>query len=379
MKRCVMTAVAAGLLLASAQVALAQDTVTYIDPTTKKEVDTTGTIVDETPVGIKIKPKTGEPKLIPALDVVWVTYKDPRIDNFEFRQPFGKERLAMVPLTRPEKRNDHLNEALSGYRSLATKVRSVPFASRYVQYKIAQVQAMMAREDPNNPTKITNPAKGKSAIDALVAYQAVYATGWEIIPCLKLLAELQEEAGNLDGARKAYEDLTLVPGAPADIKESSDLLIAQMLMRGRRYPDAEKKIQGLYKAAGTDNPQRAFLQVFLSQSQILQRKTEGVEQQLRSAISSSTDLNLRATAYNLLGDYYQLKSQDEDAFWEYLRVDSLYSQDKNEHAKALYYLAKLFNKVKNDPIRGEQYLERLTTDKIYTGAEFQRKALAEKK
>lgn len=370
MKRCLLTAGITALVLAWVQVAPAQDTVNYIDPITKKEVDATGTIVDETPVGIKIKPKTGEAKLIPALDVVSVTYKDPKIDNFEFRQPFGKERLALVAGTKLDKKKEHLNEALSGFRSLAGKVRSVPFASRYVQYKVAQVQATMAQDDPT---------KMKPAIDALLAYKDTYATGWEIIPCLKLLAQLQEQNGNLDGARKAYEDLTLIPDAPPDIKQSSDLLIAQMLMRGGRYGDAEKKIQALHKAAAADSPQLAFFQVFLSQSQIAQKKTTGVEEQLRGAISSSTDVNLRATAYNLLGDYYQLKNQDEDAFWEYLRVDNLYSQEKNEHAKALYYLAKLFNKVKNDPIRGEQYMERLTSDKSYTGLEFHRKALAEKK
>ena len=63
--------------------------------------------------------------------------------------------------------------------------------------------------------------------------------------------------------------------------------------------------------------------------------------------------------HNCLGDYYRLRKELEPAFWEYLKVDTLYSQDKEESAKALYYLAELFDKVKNDKVRAEECLTRL--------------------
>ena len=76
-----------------------------------------------------------------------------------------------------------------------------------------------------------------------------------------------------------------------------------------------------------------------------------------------------------LGDFYRKKNLNEDAFWEYLRVDTLYSQNRNEHAKALYYLSKLFVDVKKDKVKSQEYLEKL---KLLDGTEYAKKAATEK-
>jgi hypothetical protein len=87
---------------------------------------------------------------------------------------------------------------------------------------------------------------------------------------------------------------------------------------------------------------------------------------------------VRAAAHNLLGDYYLAKGQPEPAFWEYLYVDTLYTQDRDEHAKALYHLSTLFDKVKRDPARAKQCSERLK-DKQFAGTLYQRRAAGESK
>ena len=76
--------------------------------------------------------------------------------------------------------------------------------------------------------------------------------------------------------------------------------------------------------------------MYLVQCKVAQKKTDGAETLLKDAIlqSSSTETALRAVAYNALGDYYREKGQKDDAFWAYLRVDTLYNGDVNEHAKA---------------------------------------------
>ena len=80
-----------------------------------------------------------------------------------------------------------------------------------------------------------------------------------------------------------------------------------------------------------------------------------------------------------MGDYYlkTTPAQAEEAFWQYLRVDVMYPQDRNEHAKALYHLWKLFDTVKGSKARAEQCYDKLT-DKVYAGTDFNRKALTEK-
>ena len=61
----------------------------------------------------------------------------------------------------------------------------------------------------------------------------------------------------------------------------------------------------------------------------------------------------------------------------FLIVDTLYNQDTDEHAKALYHLSILFDKVKNDPIRARQSKDKLL-DPIYLKSEYQKKVSADK-
>jgi hypothetical protein len=56
----------------------------------------------------------------------------------------------------------------------------------------------------------------------------------------------------------------------------------------------------------------------------------------------------------------------------------MYSQNRTEHARAMYHLSNLFFTVQKDPIRAQEVLERLT-DKEYDGTEYQARAKAEKK
>ena len=93
-------------------------------------------------------------------------------------------------------------------------------------------------------------------------------------------------------------------------------------------------------------------------------------------LAGSGDPSLRALIHNTLGDYLLKRNKPKDAFWEFLRVDVLYNTDKNEHARALYHLAKLFREDRKDGPRADACLEQLK-DKRFEGTEYQKK-LAEK-
>jgi nitroimidazol reductase NimA-like FMN-containing flavoprotein (pyridoxamine 5'-phosphate oxidase superfamily) len=60
-------------------------------------------------------------------------------------------------------------------------------------------------------------------------------------------------------------------------------------------------------------------------------------------------------------------------------VDQVYNTDKNEHARALYHLWKLFAQVKNDAARAEGCKERLLKDKDFAGLDYQKRAEREDK
>lgn len=374
MKRLLLgAALAAGFVLgpvSHAQAQITRDTVTYRDKT-KKEMMVTGMIQDESPAGIKLMERgAAEAKLIPALDVVHVVYKVAKVTAFEYRQPFtSKEDKALQPGTRPAKRAELLAEALTGYKDLEKQVKDNPLAVRYMQYRAARCLVLIGQGDP---TKMDN------ALKALKAFKDDNAMSWEAVPALELLARLQEEKGDTAGAQKSYEDLADLTGLPAEMKLKANLLVARLLLRNRKFDDAARRLEEAQKALKPGDPNKAYVDVYLAQSQIEQGKLDGIEARLKAAMRDSTDGALKGLAHNALGDYYSRKGQKEDAFWEYLKVDLMYNQDREEQAKAIYNLSKLFDEVKKDLPRAEQCRERLK-GKAFEGTVFQRLAALEAK
>jgi hypothetical protein len=364
---------AALLVLAGAAVlAWAEDQVSYFDQASRKEETVRGLIEAEGPGGIRIKTTVAKKeaiKEVPATEVRSVIYGSKKVTALEFRQPQGKESRALQPGTKPAARQDLLKESLELYRGLDAQVKDEPRAHRYLQWKIAEVQAQQAKDDP---TKLG------AALAALTAYKTEFNNGWEVVPCLKLLAQLLEDKGDAAGASQAYADLAAVPDLPKELKQESEVLGVRLLLRVGKFPDAEAKLKALQAGMARDDPQRTFVDAFLVQSQMAQGNLAQAEPQLRAVVQGAKDPAVQGLAHNLLGDYYRLKNQPEQAFWEYLRVDVLYNADREEHAKALFHLSKLFDKVKNDPVRAEECLTRLKGP-TFAGTNYQRQVGEEKK
>jgi hypothetical protein len=366
MKRPVIPAALLSVALAAA--AWADDQVGYLEPGTRKEADVRGKIDTEGPAGIRIKTKAGI-KDVPSTEIRWVVYDSKKVAALEFRQPLGKQARAVQPDTRPAVRKELLAAALQGYQELDAQVKEEPGAHRFLRFKIAEVMALQGRDDP---------ARMDAAVAALNAYKTEFRTGWEIVPCLKLLAQILEEKGDVEGASAAYADLASVPDLPREIKQESEVLGVRLLLRAGKPADAEAKLKALKSSLAPDDPQRALVDVCLVQSQMAQGRLAQAEADLQAVLRGTTEANVRALAHNLLGDYYRLKKEPENAFWHYLRVDVLYNQDREEHAKALYYLSTLFDQVKNDPVRGEECRARLKGPE-FAGTLYQRQAGEEKK
>jgi hypothetical protein len=357
------------LVLAAFPARAQENRVDYFDPATKKDANVRGQIQAEGPGGITISER-GQTRLIPALSITQVTYVLGSVPATEFRRPFGKESVALGK-SRKEDQKAGLTEALHEFEQLAVKARDSKNAFRYVQYKIAQVKYRLAQLEAGSPTA------HKAAVTALTDFAAKFPDGWQIVPALKMLADLHEEQGDVEGARGAYEKLLATPDVPRDLKDRSELMVAQLLVRGKRFTEAESKLQALLKGMSQSDPQRGYIQLSLVEAQIAQNKLGQVEADLKNAINTYSEPGVRAAAHNLLGDYFRLKNQNEEAFWHYLHVDALYAQDRDQHARAMYNLMKLFESLRGDRVRAQRYYEKLT-DKALAGTEYYRKAAAEK-
>jgi hypothetical protein len=59
-------------------------------------------------------------------------------------------------------------------------------------------------------------------------------------------------------------------------------------------------------------------------------------------------------------------------------VDTVYNQDKQERARAVYHLSKLFEQYRNDPPRAEQFRNRLLKEKEFDNTDWQKHARSER-
>ncbi len=347
----------------------ADDTILRRDPITAgKNLNVRGTIQDEMPAGVKIKVGK-DSQTIPPEDILYVGYDTtalPDVDPLALGNLHGQEVEAMAEPADQQKAE--LADVTAGYAKLEKQLKTAPNALRYVHYRQAMLIVRQTKPD----------ASKASAIDALKGYLAANPGGWEVVPATKTLAQMMLDSGDKKGALDAYNDLTDAarhPDMPKDVQLNMNLLVAKMLLADKNYKDAAAKLNAVLGAT-TDEKQKAMLQVYLQQTQVAQGNLTGVDAKLKDVIKASTDDNLRAAAYNTLGDYYQQAKQPDEAFWLYLRVDVLYGQDREEHARALYNLWKLFDSVRGDAQRSKECLEHLK-DPSLAGTEYQARALKE--
>jgi tetratricopeptide (TPR) repeat protein len=329
-----------------------------------------GKIKSESPGGIVITVGK-EDRTIPALDVIQVAYASAKVAELDFRGPDGniQRALATDPKTKAKERKEFFAKALTGFTELAGQVADHGMARRYIAYRIAEINYRMSLDDSSLRTK---------AVAGLEEFAAANPGGWEIVPALRTLAHIHEEANDQAKALSALSRLADLKEAPKEIQRESQVAVSQMLIRFKKFPEAEARLKQLLDALPPGDPQKARTQVYLVQCQVAQGKKDGAEKLLKDAIAATDDALLRGIAYNGLGDLYRAQNQPEEAFWAYLRVDTMYNADANEHGKAIYNLSELFKEKKfgdrtGDPVRAKNYRERLA-DKRFADTEWKKYA-----
>lgn len=352
MKRILIrTLLLVGLPLGSGLGVFADD-IDFLDRAKRVPAKASGQISEESPSRIIYKAVAGT-REVAAGDVLDVYYEVRPALRPDYRSASNKEKAADKGASR-EERKKALNDAIKEYRDLLPKIADVKFAARHVQFKTARLLARIAEEDSS---------EAGPAIDTLLKFKAEHPDSWQITLCCKLLAQLQLDKGDFEGARKTYEDLTKVPGVTREVRQESELLIAQALTRAKKYPEAEKRLQDALKLLPPDDPQAVRVLVYLAECRANSGKLDDAVQQLKVLIDKTNDNALKALAYNTLGDCYRATDKLEDALFSYLWVDVIYNQDKQEHAKAMTQLAKLFETYKKDEARAKQYREKLLKTK----------------
>jgi hypothetical protein len=341
------------------------DDILFYNHKTKKQEHARGRIVRESPSEITYVISTRTEK-VPADDVLEVTYDLGAALRIDLGKVFGQERRANE-LEDVKKRVAALDDVVAGFRGFLPKLDDNKLAQRNLEFIIANVLVRQAEDDSS---------RLGAAIDALKEFMTKHEKSWQIAQAGKTLARLQTAKGDVKGARATYEELGKIEDLAPEVRQQCDMLAVKVLINAGSLDDAQKKLNDLAKALPKNDPQLVRVEIYQAACQA-KSDLANAEKRLKAVLAGDADGKVKALAFNTLGDCYRLNDRAGDAFWQYLWVDVQYSQDLEEHAKALYYLSILFESIKQKPDRAQACRERLLTDKLFAGSEYQRKAAKE--
>jgi tetratricopeptide (TPR) repeat protein len=364
----VLTALAAALVLAAP--ALAQernDKVEYRDAKTGKTTTRTGSIQSEDVARLTLLAGSTQTKLeIPSLDVIEVTYDGEPGEAVPARlAERNKDEETALPRWR---------EALKNYKGKDAKVKA------NLEFKVARLLALKGEGG--------GAESRKEAIDALTKFHAAYPDARQTMECLELLGRLLLADGRsnqevIDAVKKLRAKYTAAKDVVirCDLYEGQAMIQdAQAMLKDRpddakkRYGEAQAKLTALLgNLDKTDKALAQDVKVSLAECKSMQGNMDEALKDLDVILieANKDDARTLAAAYLGRANCYRQNKQFREAMWDYLKVDVLYNQDREQLAQALYYLQEVFTELK-DGKKAEDCKNRLQNDPRLKDTRFQK-------
>lgn len=308
-----------------------QDKVERRDRKTEKNLTVSGKITEESAAGVKMK-MGGKEEVIPASDIVRIFYDSDVPATIK---------QAWYSLFINEEKEKDLTKVLKDYKDFVPKAAVAPAAmKRYIEYRIAMLETSVADTE----------ADKEQARKDLTAFITTHNAGWEYPFAARALARLQVEKPDYEAAQKTLEGLVRSMLVPAEIKQEAEVLLIDVLFQANKIDVVKAKIAAALSNPNTPPLQKSRYSVYQIgiEARTMDGKVDEVVKKLEGIIASSNDPVLKALAYNIIGDTYMKNGRKRDAMWSYLWVDVVYSQDKNEHLKAMNKLMKIFEDDKDN-------------------------------
>jgi len=341
-----------------------------------REKAVTGDIRSEDAKGIVISTLVDKKKadeLFPAADVIDVHYDD--IKPIDLTLSGGAYKVAKEAekeaneSTDPAKRKAAIGIALKNYSDTVARMQPHKYAKRTFEYKIAMLMLRQATADQLSTDK---------ALARLQAFKSANSACWHLVHVMPTIAEVQMNASDYKGAEATFQEMSEMESLPAEVRFNAELDIVQVNVRAGAVDKAQKKLEELTKRAGKNPVILSRVNMARAEVLVSQKKNDEAAVLLKQIVKDTNDKQVKAMAHNTLGESYFKSNRYNDAVWEFLWVDAVFNQDRNQHARALYYLWKTFEQL-NNAERAQECREMLLNDRQFTGTEFQRKGAAEAK
>jgi len=346
MRRFLLALAVAGWM-GSATLLNADDTIQFRDRSAKPEKLATvaGSISAETVNSVKIKPSVGAEREIPAGDIVEITYEVPGAVKITLSGAMKLEQQRGAG----EAGRKALQDAAKDYQAVLKGLNEkYANAARHMQYKILSIQATLA----------TDKVQQLQIADDFDKFRKAHSNAWQLLSAVRQQALLLMNCDKFDEAAKVFDETSKNPALSKETRQEVELAAIDALMRAQKYADVQKRIESAIATLAPNDPQAVKMKIYQIGCQAKNADMTKVEPQLKDIIEKSADPNLRALAYNTLGDCYYANGLKKDAEWAYLWVDVVYNQDRSEHLKSLERLVKVFKDL-NDEELARKYEDKL--------------------
>jgi tetratricopeptide (TPR) repeat protein len=333
-----LTQVFAGFLVMVAAGLSSADDIEYRKG--EKTEKASGDSVKESINGIDFKTSIGKGKDInvPLQDLVDISYEAP-----------GTMRIPYANIISLEKKKDFV-KALEEYKKNAdafSKSAAPDKLKRQIDYRIAMLKAQLAEAD---------------AIEKLEEFLKKYPNSWQTISVSKQLALLALDKLDADKAITTLDTVSKTAGLNKDLKLELDLALLGVRFQSGKYPDVAAALPALISGNAPGTVARGKLDAYQHGVNIATAKVkfEDGQKSLEALIEKSNDPSVKAVAYHILGDCFILGKQPREAMWNYLYIDVVYFQDKQEHQRVLSKLARLFENDFKDADRAKAFRDKAT-------------------
>jgi tetratricopeptide (TPR) repeat protein len=295
-----------------------------------------GIVVSESPT--KVEVKLGEKiTVIPTNEIVSISYDGLPSSYDQAKKAEGENSLIV---------------AADLYKKAATEAASKPFIAEEAAFGQVRVMTELA---------LTDPSKVTDAIPILETFTRTYKSGRHVTHALEALAKLQIAKENFNGVEQTIKELAKLPGG----EDRASLLRIKILTRKGSLEQAVKELDKVIAASSEGSAKKRDAQLAKAESLVSLKKYDDAESLLQTVIKSSAaeDSATQAAANNALGDCLRAAGRPKEAIFAYLRTDLLFNKEKDEDARALAALARLWRDPQlNRPDRAEEMIERLKAE-----------------
>jgi len=255
-------------------------------------------------------------------------------------------------------RAGQFEKAIEAYQKASAAASETGFVAQASQFGQTRTLAKIALQDA---TRLDD------AIKALEDFRGKYADSRFHYPLHELLGQLQIEKGNDIAAAQAFRELAASP--VNDFKLKAAIWEGRLLLKAGKFAEAQAKFDEIAAAKAASPAEKLRQQEALlakGDSLVKQKKLDEAEQMFRKVINEASpeESELQATTCNALGDVLREAGKPKEAILAYLEVDLLYSTQKAAHARAIYYVALLWDQLghSDNATESREKLKRLYPD-----------------